>query len=325
MFGWRKRDSGAVIAEFWQWYGSVGSLAGEISRRVAAIDKNLHWELNKGSNAKHSLVVAPAGNAALRATVARWLAAAPAGDPVFEYFGSRQPDDEVLTAQIEIAGRSLELGQLRFAFTVQEDAHDVDVAVFHPDFSTLPESVALQVTFLALDWAMGEDQVELWVGRVDTLSMAPPDLGTAEDLRAAVAALAAKHAQPVYAMLSAQTDKGLPVLAMVQVPLKAARWPRFDTHVAVTLRFAAQENGLPTDESLAQLRDVEDRIADALCADGEVVAHQTSAGTRTLHVYVDGWTTAADTVIKVVTVGPLRTTIKATYDPGLDRVGHLRT
>jgi hypothetical protein len=93
--------------------------------------------------------------------VARWRAAAPAADAVFEYFGSRQPDNDVFTSRIQIADHQLELDAVRFAFTVDEDAHELDVAVFHPDFPVLPESARLQLTFLALDWALGEELVEL--------------------------------------------------------------------------------------------------------------------------------------------------------------------
>ena len=106
---------------------------------------------------------------------------------------------------------------------------------------------------------------------------------------------------------------------------KPARWPRFDTHVAVALRFPAQDNGLPTEESLNKLREVEDRVAAAMGQDGEVVAHETSGGIRTLHAYVDGATSVADTVATgVASSGDLTGATKVTYDPAFDGVAHLR-
>src|SRR5262245_51023269 len=212
MFGRRKStDTGAAIGDFWRWWadarprvaaaiedGTVGSLAGEISDRVEAVHKSLQWELSKGKAAAHSLVVTPAGDASLRATAARWLAAAPPADSVFEYFAARQPDDLVFTAQMQIAGRDLELSDIRFTFIAEEDAHEIDVGVFHPDFAALPVSATHQVTFLALDWALGEEQVELWVGGVDPLTAPTPELRTAEELRTAVREVADRHAEPVY-------------------------------------------------------------------------------------------------------------------------------
>jgi len=340
MFGRRRRkDPTEAITEFWVWWsharprvaaaiedGTTEKLADEISDQVHAIHDKLQWELSKGTRSRHSLVVAPAGDPALRATVARWLAVAPAADPLFEYHGSRQPDDNVFSARMQIAGQDLELSELRFAFSVAEGAHDVDVAVYHPVFAVLAPQAAQQVTFLALDWALGEEQVELWVGRVDTLTTPVPDLRTGPELRAAVDDLAAGHTEPLYAMLSGEDRHGTPIMAMVQVPLKPARWPRLDTHVAVTLRFAARDNGLPTEESLEELRDIEDRIIDAVGRDGEVVAHETSGGVRTIHVYVDGATGAGNAAVAgTAAAGSLRPTTKVTYDPSFSRVGHLRT
>ncbi len=337
MFGRRKSGSSdEAIAEFWRWWtdarhrvakaiedGSVGSMEGEISGRVAAIHKSLQWELSKGKAAAHSLVVTPAGEASLRATVARWLAAAPAANETFEYFGSRQADDAVFTARMQIGGRELDLSSIRFSFTVEDDAHEIDVTVFHSDFEALPQSAMIQVTFLSLDWALGEEQVELWIGQVDPSLDATADLRSVADLQAAVRDLAAKHAEPRYAMIAAETSRGVPMMALVQVPLKPARWPRFDTHVAVTLSYPAQDNGLPTDESLTQLRDIEDRIVPALGADGDLVAHETSDGKRTLHIYVDGATGAA-TAVESGGDPPLKVSTKVTYDPAFEGVAHLR-
>jgi hypothetical protein len=340
MFGRRKtKQNGEAVAEFWRWWadarhrvaaaisdGTVGSLAGEISGRVAAIHKDLQWELSEGKQAQHALVVAAAGNAALRATVARWRAAAPAGDAVFEYFGSRQPYDGMFTSRIQIADQQVELDALRFAFTVDEDAHELDVAVFHPRFPDLPESARQQLTFLALDWALGEELVELWIGQVDCAQFEPYGLRTFSELRVAVNDLATKHADPLYVMLGAENRKGVPMMAMVQVPLKSSRWPRFDTHIAIIARYPAQHNGLPTDESLADLRDLEDQVEAVLPPDGEAVAHETSQGVRTIHVYTDGTTPTRDAVSAVVaSFRPLKAKVAITYDPGFEHVRHLRS
>jgi hypothetical protein len=67
------------------------------------------------------------------------------------------------------------------------------------------------------------------------------------------------------------------------------------------------------------------RVAATMGQDGEVVAHQTSGGIRTLHAYVDGATSAADTVATgIASSGDLTGTTKVTYDPAFDGVAHLR-
>jgi hypothetical protein len=337
MFGRRKtKDSAQAIVEFWVWWDQarhrVAAAIGdkgtempveEISRRVKAIHGDLEWELSPGKVAAHSLVVAPGGDARLRATVARWLSAAPPADETFEYAGSRQADDEVFTATMQMAGQDLDMSELRFAFTVADDAHEVDVSVFHPGMRALPEGARAQLTFLSLDWALGEEQVELWIGAVDHQLQPSPTLHSPADLRKAVAEIAARHAEPVYAILGAETRRG-PLMATIQLPLRSARWPRFDTHVAVTMSFAKRDNGLPTDESLTQLREVEDRVEAAVGGDGVLVGHETCDGSRTIHVYVDGATRASDAVVGAARSGPLTAKTDITYDPALDRVRHLR-
>ena len=339
MFGRRRqKDDGAAITEFWQWWGqarervdaaigdgTVERLAGEITDRVRAIHRDLQWELTKGSGARHALVVSPGGDATLRAAAARWRAAAPTADEVFEYFAARQPDGYPFDSRIQIAGHDLELGELRFAFPVRDDDHELDVGVYHPSFSQMPEAAVLQVTFLALDWALGEQQVELWVGEVEPMRVGGPGLRTYLDLRAAVAAMAARHAEPVYVVLGAEDKRGRPVMAMVQVPLKSARWPRFDQHIAITARYPAQPNGLPTEESLTQLRELEDRVESVLPPDGEVIAHETSNGVRTIHVYVDSTTSKAEAVSSVAgSFNALKTGVNVNADPGFEGVAHLR-
>jgi hypothetical protein len=338
MFGRRKKsnDSTAAIVEFWMWWdrararvataiadGTVEQLADEISSRVSAIHEDLQWELSPGRATEHSLVVAPGGDARLRATVARWLASAPAGDTLFEYYGARQADDDVLASKIQIAGKELDLSELRFGFTVDDDAHDVDVSVFHPGFATLPEQARGQLTFLALDWALGEERVETWVGAVETALTPPPNLRSGRELQAAVAELAARHAEPVFAILGAETKRG-PLMATVQLPLRSARWPRFDTHVSVTTSFVKRDNGLPTEDALTQLRELEDRLEAALNGDGVMIGHETCAGSRTIHVYVDGATHASDAVTGAARSGPASVKTDVTYDPALERVRHLR-
>jgi hypothetical protein len=335
VFGRRNLDNTAAIGQFWQWWsqarhrvaggiedGSVAALAGEISERVAAINEGLQWELTPGRTSHHGLVVTAAGDPALRATVSRWLEAAPPADATFEYVGSRQPDDRAFTARIRLDGRELDLSAIRFAYATDEHGHNVDVAVFHPDFPDLPESSRVQVAFLSLDWALGEEQVELWVRGVDAPNQAPADLRTLAEFRAAVAEVAAKHAEPVYAMLQAETDHGRPLMALVQVPLKPARWPRFDTHVGIRLGYPAAGSGLPDGDSLTRLRAAEDAVVEAVGGDGDVVAHETCDGVRTLHIYVDGGTPAADAAASAAV--PYDGRVEVTYDPGLERVGHLR-
>lgn len=255
----------------------------------------------------------------------RWLAAAPPPDETWEYHAARQADPASFEAVLEIAEVRLELAGIRFAFTVDEERCQVDVTCVHPEIAVLPEGGRAQVTFLTLDWLLGEEAVELWVGAVD-FAATHPSARPREDLVGAVTGLAERHRKPRWALLRGQRPDGSAVTALAQQPLKAPRWPRFDTHVAVTLPFrGVRDSGLPLDPSLDALRAFEDQLTTAVGDDGDLVAHETSAGTRTLHYYVDGDGPAGKALASAApgwTEGRARTT--TTYDPALDGVRHLR-
>ncbi|MFC4042771.1 DUF695 domain-containing protein [Dactylosporangium siamense] len=333
----RKQDP---IVEFWAWWptirpavvaaiagGGWGSIAEDVSKRVAAIHKELAWEFSAGRESRHALVVSPSGNAELRAVAARWAALAPAADPEFEYHTSRQPDHSTLTATIEIGGGvKLDMSQLRFAFQRDDGAAAIDVVGYHPMFRKLQETVRGQVTFLALDWLLGEEGVETWVGAVEFAADEPAGARDPLDLVAAVDTLREEYREPQWVIMRA-TPPGAPmILALAVRPLRSVRWPRFDTHVPVSLPFPHRtDEGLPDTASLEALRDFEDGpLAAALHGDGELVAHESSDGVRTLHYYVDGTTSAgADLAAAAATWQLGRAQVGRAHDPGFEAVAHL--
>src|SRR5262249_4004704 len=159
------------------------------------------------------------------------------------------------------------------------------VVCVHPVLATLPEQAQGQIAFLALDWLLGEEAVELWIGPVEYADT-HPDARSREELAEAVEALARKHSDPTWLLLQGQLPDGRILLAITQHPLKSARWPRFDMHAPVVLPFRhVADAGLPLDPSLFTLREFEDRLTEAVGTDGDLVAFETCAGVRTLHYY----------------------------------------
>jgi hypothetical protein len=203
-----------------------------------------------------------------------------------------------------------------------DEAHSLDVTVHHPLFEELPEPVRLQITYLALDWALGEHGVEIWVGLIEPMTTMPPNAVTVEGLRAAVDKLIERHREPVWAMLTGQLADGADVMAMAQQPLRSARWPRFDTHVALRLPYQARDSGFPTDDSLRTLRSFEDGLEPLLGRDGELIAHESTGGLRTLHYYVDGQTELVKRLQREVSRWP-RGSATVDLDPDFTGVRHL--
>jgi hypothetical protein len=335
----QRSDPGTAIAAFWQWWpparprveeaiqsGGWGNLTEEIASRIEAVHPGLQWEFAAGAEARHALVVSPGGSAELRALAARWLAGAPRRDGMWEFHSSRQPDPAVFEATMSIAGRDVRLAELRYSVLVDPQRHQLDVSVHHPLFGELPEEVANQVAFLSLDWALGEEGVERWVGPVSAGGPPPPGAWTVGQLRETARQLADEHTEPEWALMSAEDATGRPIIATAQQPLLPVRWPRFDTHVAVTLPYQLRNEGdLPVDASLVALRDLEDRLVALLGDDGDLLAHETTRGRRTMHFYVDGVSAAADRIDEQVRGWREgQTSIRKSYDPSLEGVAHLR-
>jgi hypothetical protein len=335
-----RADPEAAIQAFWAWWDRArpraeklisGSeddgLLSEINERVSAIDPGLQWEFTPGRDTAHLLVVTSAGDAGLRSLAERWRRAAPIGDGTFGYASARQGNPDSLTgALLDIAGHELDLGELRFAAVTDAEEPDgratsVDVTVWHPVFARLPEDARMQVAFLALDWVLGEDIVEIWVGTIGAATQPGPTL-TAAGLADLVTGIIPPEDEPLWSTM-AGTHKGKPLVALVQTPLKAARWPAYDLHIRIDVPYRARdENGFPAEEVFPALYALEDRI-DARVDGAVVVAHETSDGVRTTHLYAERPAAAAALEPLLAGWPDGRIRMKVTPDPGWKAVSHL--
>lgn len=336
------RDPHSAVEDFWRWWGVEGAgrtaraiderslerWAHVLTEHVHAIDPGLAWELGPGASSRHVLVVTAEGDPALRPAARRWRRAAPPADATWEYSDVRLPAtgmDWTLTFD----GHPLSAESVRVQAT--REGSLLDVVVHQPEMAQMPEQMRAQVAFLLLDNALGEATVETWIGTIEASAAPPPSGVGLLELRRMVAAHEAENTDedggPSWALLEATDRRGAPVIAMSQVPLRPMTAPHLDTHVRIRLAFSdVLGSGLPGDSSLAALRDLEDHLAARLGGSGRVLAHETSAGVRTLHVYVDSTTPAVDQV-KASLGGwtESRPQLDVALDPGWERVGHLRT
>jgi hypothetical protein len=294
-------DGGRPVEDFWEWWASAGRVAaeagiggagfegftGEMTMRVHAMHPDLAWELAPGERAEHALVVTAAGVPALRRLAERWYQHAPAASAVWEYHPARQASPSSLVAVLELGGQMLRLAELVFDLHVDNDRDLIDTVVFHPLFAMMSSDARNQVGFLALDWALGEDGVTRWIGGVDTSDTRPSAGVPADGLIETVDALAGRAGQPRWVLLHGERA-GAVILASLRVPAKWVDHPLMDLHLAVTLPFADQTpQGLPGPSSLDQLRALEDELTGRLEPRALLVAHETTRGVRTLHLYAD--------------------------------------
>lgn len=337
----RRRQAGA-IQDFWRWWGETGSrewstligsaegfpdaAVADLADRVHAIDDGLAWETAAGSESMHVLVVSPEGDPELRAVARRWLDAAPEADLVWSYADSRPPVADPQDHALVIDERRFEGGQV--VVGVHRRGSRVDVVLHHPLFPEVDEQVRTQVMFLMLDVTLGEQQTETWIGELTASEVPPLDGFGLTGLRAVVRDLAAEFTtdtgEPAWAILEGEGPSG-PVIASAEVPLAAAMNPRLSEHVLVEAGYGHRtEQGLPADASLSALRSLEDDLTRAAGPDGRVVAHETSAGVRLLHLYVDPATDAVPRIEQAVRGWDGTARVRTDDDPGWAEVAHLR-
>lgn len=326
---------------FWGWWTAEGrglaerSIDGRIAQetlsdvmteRVRSLGE-LGWELASGETSAHVLVITAEGDPTGRAVARRVVLAAPDADATWSYVDSRPPVPDPGTVVLSAAGAS-DVDLARVQVSARMNHGRFDVQVHHPAFADVPAKNRMRLAFLALDAALGEVDTELWLGEVTPVEFPPLDGFGLMALRSVVHDLKRQRVdqdgQTGWVMLRGETGDG-PLVAMARSPLHALTAPNLDTYVAVTLPYAHRtEDGLPDKGSLEPLRDLEARLERELGTSGQVVAHLSSAGTRTLHVYVDS---TAD-VLPIVnglakTWRQGKTSVHDMFDPGWQAVQHL--
>lgn len=328
IFGRRRdRDPKSGIAAFWSWWaqsrdkldaamtaGELGGIDRTLSARVAAIHPDLAWELTAGRAARHALVLSPEGSPSLRTITERWLRAGPGADDAWEYHPARQADLRAFEGQVNLGRRSFDPAKARFGAEVDHDRARVHVLVHHPDFPVLDDADRLRASFLLLDWALGEDDVERWLGEIRvTGSEQPHDVA---GVRAVVAELASQYGEDEWTLMEGLDERGRPLEARVRVPFPRMDHPLFDLHGVIRIGYRPGDEGLPADGEEAALDAITDGLLGRLGRSAVLGAVVTAAGVRSLHLYADHEGVVPGQVEVWAGQQPRQVTVEWTPDPG---------
>jgi Family of unknown function (DUF695) len=317
------------IAAFWHWWssravavaaaigdGTTPALSEEISAKVDAMHADLQWELAPGAPSRHALCVTAAGVPELRPLAERWLRQAPPADATWEYQCARAPDPSALDSVLEFGAHRVELRLARVGVEVDDERQLLNVRVYHPMFASMPEGARGQITFLMLDWLLGEDGVVRWLGSISPITDEPADAIGADALPDVVAGLMARNDAVTWALLRGERD-GAIVLVTARRPLKWIDYPLYDQHIGVSLGYTDRTpQELPDPDELDRLRATEDDLMAALGSHGLFVAHETSRGSRTWHIYADGEREDAVSRVRAWIAGVPGATVSVEDDPG---------
>ncbi len=335
LFGRNRRQRAQAdldaIPLLWQWWMTEGRALADtaladgnwrafpalVSERVRAIHPGLEWETTPGTTTQHALVLSAAGSPLLRPLTERCVRAAPAADDVWEFHGARQPTRGWSTAVLRLGrGEPLPLEHIEVALHVDDDRERVDVVVHHPAFERLRTKDRLRVACLVLDWQLGEDDVERWIGRVGAESVRPPDALPPVALSETVAALAERVGDDTW-VLGRGELRGKPLVFSARRPLTWIDHPLRDRHLAVHLPYAGRrDNGLPDDAALDTLRQFEDVLEEQVGDRALLVAHASTDGVRTLHFYADGTDPGVEQLVRSAAARWPGAGVEAADDPG---------
>ncbi|NMO03860.1 DUF695 domain-containing protein [Gordonia sp. TBRC 11910] len=283
--------------EFWVWWtqrgqaasqtalatGDFDDLLPELTARIERIDRDLAWEFGPGDDAEHRLTVTGGGRPRPRAAAQRWFDCAPESS-AFEFAPAKSADPSAFGHELAIDGIAVSLSQSRFRIFVDEEHWLIQVGVYHPAFRRLDGEHVNSVTFLMLDWLLGEDGVERWVAGVESLTDNPTDGVDAASVVEIVNSLAARAPVNEWVLLSAQTPDG-PLVVNVRRPFSWLDDPLATQAVVAVRDYPAREDGLPGDGVFEQLVSAEDALQ-AQVPDDAFVASVTGMAQRRLHLFL---------------------------------------
>ena len=297
------------IAEFWAWWVTArpeieAAIAANAPERyepdltvaVHRIHPGLQWEVG-GRDGDYQLVVTACGRPEPRSAAARWLLAAPSERSGWAFHATRQPDPAALSLHLNVDSGAGKLAMAGLSVAVVEDEQSwrVHVAVHHDGFAALADAQRLDIAYLALDWALGEQDVQRWIGEVSTVAELPDAAIPIASLATTVAGFAERHPR-AFALVGA-TVEGLPLTAVVQVPLSPVDFPLFDQHIAVAVPYAAMNAGrLQVGLSAERIRAFDDALSGLVGDDAVLAVAVSHDGRRVFHYYTDPLSSVAERV-----------------------------
>ncbi|MDQ0871064.1 hypothetical protein QFZ70_003537 [Arthrobacter sp. V1I9] len=320
-----------AISAFWRWWSAEG--AGHLSRAVTtgdyrdlsdtldgmvkAIGPGLGWQNGPGIRARHQLCVSGGGDPGLRVLAERWRRAAPPPTPMWEFAGARQPQPGMLAVTLEVAGESINLGLSRASVTLDVERARAHVIVHHPAFTRVTPGYRHQLSRLLVDWLLGEDNVQRWIGAISAAETEPPDSLPATALPEIIEAMAARYAPIGWTLKDAGTSSGPRTIIRALRPLRWVDHPLLDLHTAIQVGYPqTRPDGLPDYDEAIDLHRLEEDLTAALGPRGMLVATQTSNDQRILHCYTDSEDqNGQDTIDRFAGTRP-HIEVTHTHDPG---------
>lgn len=184
------------VDAFWTWFAAdeqrlfdqlqANELdAEELIDRIRSAAPMLAWELCPSpEDGKEGFALSSEGDSSKRFLVNFMIQRAPELQR-WTLYSSKQASPDIAQAMVNLdEDEDFAFADFRFGIAFDKESEQLEVQVHHPKFSVLPEDARMQLTFLALDNALGENLVESWIGGVQaTPDRTPDQKHTIDELR----------------------------------------------------------------------------------------------------------------------------------------------
>jgi len=168
------------VDAFWNWWSNESerilssvdddrgsTIQPEISAAVDQLGATFGWVFGPGENgARHSFTLSPEACPSCRYLANYWLKNAP-NLVGWNFYSSRQPSTDFGGSAIRIGDIELKAESLWITPKVDHDGEAIDITVWSPLFADIPKNQAMQVLFLYLDEALGEENTSRCIGVIE--------------------------------------------------------------------------------------------------------------------------------------------------------------
>jgi hypothetical protein len=195
----------ARVQQFWKWFeaeaprisrmiddGHAASLASEMSAHFDAMLAGPAWEFGESTGSEmHELTLTGEGNRHMQFLTAYWKSMAPA-IAGWTFHAARQPSKNPGARPLQLGDKEIKLPEFLFAPTINDESQQVDLRLWHPDLSDLPEREQWLAIFIALDELLGEFGVQQWIGAIDLSDKPAKDARSISELPSYIKQVAGK-------------------------------------------------------------------------------------------------------------------------------------
>lgn len=289
-----------AIKKFWNWWptirprieeaiGGAGfdeALVKEINDRVLAIRDGLDWELAPGTKSKHAFCLSAKGDPEGRLVTETWRARGPAPDETWEYHGARRSGPARQQMTLELEGITFKLEDFTVEMQLDPTRERVHGTYYHPAFARIDnERLRFTATYLTLDGVLGEDEVERWLGVIETSRQAPLKAVPMTELVAAVQKLRETATGEQFVVCKGEDD-GQPAFAVVNLALKRVDHLLACMHGAIDIEILEPTGeGLPNETDDKHLAAMEKSLFEAIGSSAIYFGRETRRGRRLLHFF----------------------------------------